>query len=92
MVSCHKLLHTICVNRWCNLVPRLFVPSIGKTGLAQYSRGDGDAFVQDLWHLYNALNGTGDNAVFDDNIPEEKKSEDEEMDDEFETDSEEEDK
>ena len=48
-------------------------------------------FVQDLWHLYNALDGTKDDAVFDENIPKEKKSEDEEMDDEFETDSEEED-
>ena len=51
MVSCDKLVYTICVNRWCNLVPRLFVSSRGKTGLAQYSRGDGEAFVQDLWHL-----------------------------------------
>ena len=32
-----------------------------------------------------------DDAVFDENIPEQKKSEDEEMDDEFETDNEEED-
>ena len=47
------------------------------------------AFVQDLLHLYNALDSTEDNAVFNKNIPEEKKSEDEEMDDELETDSEE---
>ena len=40
----------------------------------------------------NARNGTEEDAVFDENIPEEKKSEDEEMDDEFETDTEEEDK
>ena len=91
MVSWGKRLHTICVNRWCNLVPRLLFPSMGKTGLARYSRGDGEAFVQDLRHLYNALDGTEDDAVFDENIPEQKKSEDEEMDDEFETDSEEED-
>ena len=89
MVSCDKLVYTICVNRWCNLVPRLLVPSMGKTGLARYSRGDGEAFVQDLWHLYNALDSTEDDAVFDENIPEQKKSEDEEMDDEFETEREE---
>ena len=73
MVSCDKLVYKICVNRWCNLVPRLLVPSMGKTGLARYSRGDGEAFVQDLWHLHNALNGTEENAVFDENIPEQKK-------------------
>ena len=59
--------------------------------MARYSGGDGEAFVQDLWHLKNALDGTDDDAVFDENIQEEKKNEDEEMDDEFETDSEEED-
>ena len=64
---------------------------MGKTGLGRYSWGDGEAFVQDLWYLYNALDGTEDDAVFDENIPELKKSEDEEMDDEFETDNEEED-
>ena len=67
------------VNRWCNLVSRLLVPSTGKTGLARYSRGDGEAFVQDLWHIYNTLDGTEDDAVFDENIPEQK-NEDEEMD------------
>ena len=91
LVSYDKLVYTIYVNRWCNLVPRLLVPSVGKTGLARYSQGDGEAFVQDLWHLYNALNGTEDDAVFDKIIPERKKSEDKEMDDEFETDSEEKD-
>ena len=59
--------------------------------VARYSRVDGEAFVQDLSHLYNALDGTEDDAVFDENIPEEEKSEDKEMDDEFEKDSEEED-
>ena len=73
MVSCDKLVYTICVNRWYNLVPRLFVALRGKTGLARYSGGDGEAFVQDLWHLYNALDGTEDDAVFDKNILEEKK-------------------
>ena len=64
---------------------------MGKPGLARYSRGDGEAVVQELWHLYNALDGTEDDAVFDENIPQQKKNDDEEMDKEFETDSEEED-
>ena len=59
--------------------------------VVRYSRVDGEALVQDFWHLYNALNGIQDDAVFNDNIPEEKKSEGKEMDDKFETDSEEED-
>ncbi|XP_068741846.1 chondroitin sulfate ABC exolyase-like [Montipora capricornis] len=40
MVSLGQPVYTICVNRWCNLVPRLLVPTMGKTGLARYSRGD----------------------------------------------------
>ena len=34
---------------------------------------DGEAFVQGLWHLFNALDDTEDDAVFNENIPEEKK-------------------
>ena len=40
----------------------------------------------------NVLDGTEDDAIIDENIPEEENSENEEMDDEFETNSEEEDK
>ena len=87
LVSCDKLVYTICVNRWCNLVPRLLVT----TGLARYSPGDGEVFVQtcgtSMTHLTAQKTMQSSTRIFQNK----KKSEDKEMDDEFETDNEKED-
>ena len=91
---------------WCH-VTSLFTRSVSTDGSILFPDSSFLQWVKPAWcgireqmvrrsfktsGTSNALNGTEEDAVFDENIPEEKKSEDEEMDDEFETDTEEEDK
>ena len=89
MVSCDKLLYKICVNRWCNLVPRLSFLRWVK----QAWRDIPEEMVRRSFKTCG-ISITAQRTMQSLTIiivPEEKKSEDKEMDDEFKTDSEEED-
>ena len=63
--------------------------TLDKTVVEWDSRGDGESFLQNLWHLY-ALDGTEDDAVCEEEMPEiDGEEEEEEMEEEFDTDSDE---